>query len=112
MIKAFWIVNDSKRFFICDFRDWWLRNSRLSHRHFERMREIFVIRSQEFSLSPHVPRTSLHASSVVHTASALSAPMGHLPLEGKAYDTGETCYHEAFGHRPIYTLRRSRHHHS
>ena len=24
MIKAFWIVNDSKRFFICDFRDWWL----------------------------------------------------------------------------------------
>ena len=91
MIKAFWIVNDSKRFFICDFRDWWLvtggwwlGNSRLSHRHFERMREIFVIRSQEFSLSPHVPRTSLHASSVVHTASALSAPTGHLPLEGKA----------------------------
>ena len=79
--------------------DWWLGNSRLSHRHFESMREIFVIRSQEFSLSPHVPRTSLHASSVVHTASALSAPTGHLPLEGKAYDTGETCYHEAFGHR-------------
>ena len=24
MIKAFWIVNDSKRFFICDFRNWWL----------------------------------------------------------------------------------------
>ena len=24
MIKAFWIMNDSKRFFICDFRDWWL----------------------------------------------------------------------------------------
>ena len=25
---------------------WWLGNSRLSHRHFERMREIFVIRGE------------------------------------------------------------------
>ena len=32
----------------------------------------------------HVPRTSPFSSSVFHTASALSAPSGHLPLEGKA----------------------------
>ena len=31
----------------------------------------------------HVPRTSPLFSSVFHTASALSAPTGHLPLEGK-----------------------------
>ena len=37
---------------------------------------------------PHVPRTSPLSSSVFHTASALSAPTGHLPLEGKADDTG------------------------
>ncbi len=36
-----------------------------------------------------------------HTASALSAPTGHLPLEGKADDTRETCDQETFGHRPI-----------
>ena len=28
----------------------------------------------------------------LHAASALSAPAGHLPLEGKAGDTGETCH--------------------
>ena len=33
---------------------------------------------------PHVPRTSRLFSSVFHTACALSAPAGHLPLEGKA----------------------------
>ena len=33
---------------------------------------------------PHVPRTSPLSSAVFHTASALSAPLGHLPLEGKA----------------------------
>ena len=37
---------------------------------------------------PQVPRTSPFFSSVFHTASALSAPSGHLPLEGKADDTG------------------------
>ena len=35
-------------------------------------------------LSTHVPRISPFSSSVFHTASALSAPSGHLPLEGKA----------------------------
>ena len=53
-------------------------------------------------LSPHVPRISPLSSSVFHTASALSAPAGHLPLEGKADDTRETCCQKAFGHRPIY----------
>ena len=36
-----------------------------------------------------------------HAASALSAPSGHLPLEGKADDTRETCCQETFGHRPL-----------
>ena len=53
-------------------------------------------------LSPHVPRTSPLSSSVFHTASALSAPAGHLPLEGKADDTRIAAAHKAFGHRPIY----------
>ena len=37
----------------------------------------------------------------LHAASALSAPTGHLPLEGKADDMRETCYQETFGHRPV-----------
>ena len=49
-------------------------------------REIFVIRSQRLALPPHVPRTFPLSSSVFHAACALSAPAGHLPLEGKADD--------------------------
>ena len=49
-------------------------------------REIFVIRGLRLTLFPHVPRTSPLSSSVFHTACALSAPSGHLPLEGKADD--------------------------
>ena len=45
-------------------------------------------RDQGLTLPPHVPRTSPLSSSVFHTACALSAPAGHLPLEGKADDTG------------------------
>ena len=44
----------------------------------------FLMQIKYKRLSPHVPRTSPLFSSVFHTASALSAPMGHLPLEGKA----------------------------
>ncbi len=51
---------------------------------FRAKREIFVIRGEGLTLSPHVPRTSPLSSSVFHTAPALSAPSGHLPLEGKA----------------------------
>ena len=40
-------------------------------------------------LSTHVPRISPFSSSVFHTASALSAPSGHLPLEGKALCRGQ-----------------------
>ena len=34
-----------------------------------------------------------------HTACALSAPSGHLPLEGKADDTRMASSHKPFGHR-------------
>ena len=67
---------------------------------FRAKREIFVIRGLRPTLFPHVPRTSPLSSSVFHAACALSAPTGHLPLEGKADDTRETCYQETFGHRP------------
>ena len=43
-----------------------------------------------------------HFPTVFHTVSALSAPAGHLPREGKADDTRENFYQETFGHRPIY----------
>ena len=36
----------------------------------------------------------------LHAASALSAPAGHLPLEGKAGDTGETCHRKLSGIAP------------
>ena len=35
-----------------------------------------------------MPRTSPFSSSVFHTASALSAPSGHLPLEGEGFMSG------------------------
>ena len=44
---------------------------------------IVVIRGQGLT-PPHMPRTSPLSSSVFHAACALSAPSGHLPLEGKA----------------------------
>ena len=37
-----------------------------------------------------------------HTAGALSAPSGHLPLEGKAGDTSIAASQKIFGHRLIY----------
>ena len=49
-------------------------------------------REKGFTLSLRVPRASPISSSVFHAASALSAPTGHLPLEGKADDTRENCY--------------------
>ena len=102
----------------------------LSHRHFERSREIFVIRGQvgnvwkvqngkpaiaDLRASPHKylrrsrylfafpigeggPRQrrsgtvvnrllETYFPTLFHAASALSAPSGHLPLEGKAIHT-------------------------
>ena len=66
---------------------------------FRAKREIFVIRGLRLTLFPHVPRTSPLSSSVFHAACALSAPTGHLPLEGKA---AIREYHHLTG-------RRSRH---
>ena len=57
---------------------------------FRAEREIFVIRGEGLTLFPHVPSTSPLSASVFPAACALSAPMGHLPLEGKADDTRET----------------------
>ena len=47
-----------------------------------------------------------------YIASALSAPSGHLPLEGKADDTRETCHRKPLGIAPHIYSRRSRHLHS
>ena len=44
----------------------------------------FAVRDSRFS---HMCRAVPLSSSVFHTACALSAPAGHLPLEGKADDT-------------------------
>ena len=41
---------------------------------------------------PHMPRTSPLSSSVFHAASALSAPSGHLPLEGEGFNAGKTVF--------------------
>ena len=93
---------------------------RLPYRHFERSPQIFVIRIQVVDVrNPpngkpvisitfgHRPFTKIDAErrsgafinrlletllpARLHAASALSAPAGHLPLERKAGDTGETC---------------------
>ena len=47
-----------------------------------------------------------HFPALFHTASALSAPAGHLPLEGKADDTREPAIKRPSGISIIYTLRR------
>ena len=43
-----------------------------------------------------------HFPTPFHTATALSAPSGHLPLEGQAGDTSIAASQKIFGHRPIY----------
>ena len=60
---------------------------------------IVVFRGLGLTLPPHVPRTSPLSSSVFHAACALSAPTGHLPLEGKA----------TIREYPLLKRRRSRH---
>ena len=52
--------------------------------------------------TPALPTAPINAVFPIlfHTASTLSAPTGHLPLEGKADDTRKTCDQETFGHRP------------
>ena len=57
----------------------------------------FAVRDSHF---PHICRAVPLSSSVFHTACALSAPAGHLPLEGKA----------AIREYPLLKRRRSRLH--
>ena len=50
-----------------------------------------LIQSLSFAVTdsrPHICRAVPFSSSVFHAACALSAPAGHLPLEGKADGTG------------------------
>ena len=54
--------------------------------------------------SPHICRAVPLSSSVFHTACALSAPAGHLPLEGKADDTGIPSSKKA-AHHPCEPIR-------
>ena len=75
-----------------------------------------LIKSLSFAVrvSRFPPTYAAHFSAfptLFHTAGALSAPSGHLPLEGKAVDTRETCHRKPSGIAHIYS-RRSRHLHS
>ena len=103
---------------------------RLPYRHFERSPQIFVIRIQVVDVRTpqngkpvisitfgHRPFTKIDAErrsgafinrlletllpARLHAASALSAPTGHLPLEGKAGDMGETCHRKLSGIAPF-----------
>ena len=61
----------------------------LSHCHFEQSEKSFLLAVRD-SRFPHMCRAVPLSASVFPAACALSAPMGHLPLEGKADDTRET----------------------
>ncbi|MCI6780723.1 MAG: hypothetical protein MR569_02130 [Dialister sp.] len=80
MIKAFWIVNDSKRFLFATFvtGDWWL-----------------VAGGWETADSHIVISSACEKS--------LSFAGKRVMRETRKR---ETCYPKAFGHRPIDTLRR------
>ena len=55
---------------------------------------------------PHMCRAVPLSSAVFHPACALSAPSGHLPLEGKAAMRGKPASKRPSGIAIIYTLRR------
>ena len=58
----------------------------------------FAIRVSRF---PHMCRALLRfPPALFHTAGALSAPSGHLPLEGKAVDARETYHRKPSGIAP------------
>ena len=61
----------------------------------------FAVRDSRF---PLICRAVPLSSSVFHTACALSAPAGHLPLEGKADDTGIPSSKKA-AHHPCEPIR-------
>ena len=74
------------------------RHQTFSYRHFERSEKSFL-QSDKRCTSPHFP-------ALFHAACALSAPSGHLPLEGKADDTREPAIKSPSGIASIYTSRR------
>ena len=63
----------------------------------------FAVRDSRF-FPPHMPHASPLSSSVFHAACALSAPAGHLPLEGKADGTGIASSKKA-AHHPYEPIR-------
>ena len=62
----------------------------------------FAVRDSRF---PHMCRAVPLSSSVFHTACALSAPAGHLPLEGKADDTRIPSSKKAAKPPPSFLIR-------
>ena len=70
-----------------------------------------LIKSLSFAVRVSRFHTYAASPALFHAAGALSAPSGHLPLEGKAVDTRETCHRKPSGIAHIYS-RRSRHLHS
>ena len=63
--------------------------------HFERSEKSFLLAVRD-SRFPHMCRAVPLSSSVFHAASALSAPSGHLPLEGKAIKFGVSLTYDVF----------------
>ena len=61
---------------------------------------MFAVRDSRFPHMYHVSLRFPHLSFIPPVP--YPPPAGHLPLEGKADDTRETCCQKAFGHRPIY----------
>ena len=60
-----------------------------------------LIKSLSFAVRVSRFHTYAAFPTLFHTASALSAPSGHLPLEGKADDTRETCHRKPSGIAPF-----------
>ena len=75
-----------------------------SYRHSERSEKSlsFAVRDSRF---PHMCRAVPLSSAVFHPACALSAPSGHLPLEGKAALRGKPASKSPSGIATIYTPR-------
>ena len=56
-----------------------------------------LIKSLSFAVRVSRFHTYAASPALFHAAGALSAPSGHLPLEGKADDTRETCHRKHSG---------------
>ena len=60
-----------------------------------------LIKSLSFAVRVSRFHTYAAFPALFHTASTLSAPSGHLPLEGKAVDTRKTCHRKPSGIAPF-----------